>query len=412
MRIAFIDLLFSWPPHGGADVDLYHVASGLQARGHTVHLFGTRSGITWERGAFDENALSFPATRIDFPQGMRQRPLVVGAIQKAVSAWKPDCVYVGDSFFLKPYLIDALRAYPQLARLYAHEVLCHKDILRFREGAPCPNDFLNNPDICRECGSEHQRAALKSGALLAWNEEYLAAEAYKPEYWQQTIDALRVPNAVITYNEPVAALLRPFVREAVVIPGGVDVARFPALPAPEKSKKVILMAGRGEDPVKGAEVLLEAGRILAQDRDDFTVQITMPETTPRQPWFTPLPWCDHEAMVARYHAADICVVPSIWAEPFGMVALEAMACGRPVVVSDTGGLRDTIEHGVSGFRVPPGDAAALAAMLVRLLDDRGLRAAMGAAARARVETHFSWDMIIDKHYLPLWATVIPAKAGI
>lgn len=403
MRIAFIDLLFSWPPHGGADVDVYHVAMGLQARGHEVCLFGAHSGVTWERGVFDPAALPFPAVRCDFPAGLYQRDAVLGEVRKAVAAWQPDVVYVGDSFFLKPFLIECFQDYAQLARFYAHEVICQKDILRFRDGAPCANNFLDTPDECRACGLQHQQAALRSGAHLAWHEEYLATDAYQVAYWELTRRALALPRALICYNEATAALLRPHARQVVVIPGGVDVAQFPVSnhTGAETSQRVILMTGRGEDPAKGADLLIEAGRRLAQAREDFQIRITLPETSGGESWFVPLPWCDHDTMLVRYREADICVVPSIWEEPFGMVALEAMACGKPVVVSDVGGLRDTIEPEVSGLRFPRGDAVALAAQLARLLDDAALRERMGRAARLRVEAHFAWDVIIDQHYLPL-----------
>ncbi len=409
MRIAFIDLIFSWPPHGGADVDVYHVAMGLQARGHEVCLFGAHSGVTWERGVFDPDALPFPAVRCDFPSGLYQRDAVLAELRKAVVAWRPDVVYIGDSFFLKPCLMDAFRDYPMLARFYAHEVLCQKDILRYRNNAPCNHNFLDTPDECRACGLHHQQAAIRSGAHLAWHEEYLATDAYQVAYWEQTRAALALPRALICYNETTAALLRPHARQVVVIPGGVDTTRFPlAQPAPAKAQpRIILMTGRGEDPAKGADLLLEAGHLLAQYRDDFQIRITLPETTAGESWFAPLPWCDHDAMLGHYQSADICVVPSIWDEPFGMVALEAMACGKPVVVSDVGGLRDTIEPEVSGLRFPRGDAAALAAQLTRLLDHDTLRDSMGRAARKRVEEQFAWDVIIDRHYLPLLEALRP-----
>ena len=399
MRAAFIDLLFSWPPHGGADVDVYHIAKGMAALGHDAKLFGVRSATTWERGDFDPTALPFPATRIDFPKGLHRNS--VALIHREVDAWRPDAIYIGDSFFLKPALINAFASYPILARFYAHELLCHKDILRFRDGEPCPNDYLRTPDTCRECGLRHQSSAIKSGPVLAWTEEYLAAEAWRPDYYRETLDALKLPAACICYNEGTASLLRPYALDSVVIPGGVDVTRFPFAPPPANAVQQILMAGRGEDPVKGAGVLIEACRLLSEHRKDFHLLITMPETTPHEEWFTPLPWCNHEEMVARYHAASICVAPSIWEEPFGMVALEAMACGRPVVVSDVGGLRDTIVDNISGLRFPRGDAAALAQCLATLLDDKALRHTMGIAARERVEQHFSWDIILRDHYIPL-----------
>lgn len=91
-------------------------------------------------------------------------------------------------------------------------------------------------------------------------------------------------------------------------------------------------------------------------------------------------------------SADV-VVCAPWYEPFGLVPLEAMACGVPVVGSAVGGLLDTIVPGQTGLLVPPRDPAALAEALQVLLADPGRRAAYGRAGRARACAHYSWDRI-------------------
>jgi len=93
-------------------------------------------------------------------------------------------------------------------------------------------------------------------------------------------------------------------------------------------------------------------------------------------------------------AASIVVMPSRQ-EGLGLVALEAMAHGVPVVVSRTGGLADVVEHDVSGLLVPPEDAGALGVAIGRLLRDEPLRARMGQAARERVEQKFSIGSATD-----------------
>ncbi len=91
----------------------------------------------------------------------------------------------------------------------------------------------------------------------------------------------------------------------------------------------------------------------------------------------------HAAVLAAYDGAVVGVVPSLWAEPFGQVAVEAMARGLPVVASVHGALADIVDHGETGLLVPPGDAVALRQALRALLADPALRARMGQAGRRR-----------------------------
>lgn len=93
-----------------------------------------------------------------------------------------------------------------------------------------------------------------------------------------------------------------------------------------------------------------------------------------------------------YAAADVCVVPSHY-EPFGLVAIEAMACRTPVVASDVGGLKFTVVPEVNGLLVPPQDETAFAKAIDRILSDPTLRDNLGQTARQRVETVLSWDSV-------------------
>ena len=83
-------------------------------------------------------------------------------------------------------------------------------------------------------------------------------------------------------------------------------------------------------------------------------------------------------------------------EGFGVVCAEAMAYGRPVVAGDVGGLRDLVVHEETGLLVPPREVAALRDALRRLLDDADLRHRFGAAGRARIAEHFTWERFADE----------------
>ena len=80
-------------------------------------------------------------------------------------------------------------------------------------------------------------------------------------------------------------------------------------------------------------------------------------------------------------------------EILGLVLLEAMACGTPVVCSAIGGMPELVIDGETGMLVPPGDSAALGEQVERILDDPALAARLGQQARARVLAHFTWDRV-------------------
>ncbi len=94
-------------------------------------------------------------------------------------------------------------------------------------------------------------------------------------------------------------------------------------------------------------------------------------------------------------AADAAVVPSLY-EPFGFVALEAMALGAPLVVSRTGGLAEIVDEGRTGWEFSPGDPADLAAALAQVLSDRSEARRRARAARADLAERFGWAVIADR----------------
>jgi glycosyltransferase involved in cell wall biosynthesis len=177
--------------------------------------------------------------------------------------------------------------------------------------------------------------------------------------------------------------------EIVVIPTMVP-NHLPALarstPRPEflpsQDGYLMFVGALGRD--KGVDVLLKARRKMRK-RAPLVLIGTPRADTPRID--------DPEVVVARnvpsaqvmasWIRASVAVVPSVIREGMGQVAIEAMLVGRAVVASDVGGLRDVVEHGVTGLMVPPGDPEALAVALDSLLDNPEARQRMGEAGRLR-----------------------------
>jgi glycosyltransferase involved in cell wall biosynthesis len=119
---------------------------------------------------------------------------------------------------------------------------------------------------------------------------------------------------------------------------------------------------------------------------------------------------------ASYARAAVCVLPSVRdtrgdTEGLGVVLLEAMNHGTPVVASRIGGIPDIVEDGVSGLLVPPADAAALAAAIRRLLSDPALARRLGEGGRRRLHDRFSWRAIVQR-WLDLYASVAMPPAAV
>src|SRR5262249_7188052 len=105
-------------------------------------------------------------------------------------------------------------------------------------------------------------------------------------------------------------------------------------------------------------------------------------------------WIGDDALHSLYRIADLCVVPSIY-EPFGLVALEAMASGCPCIVADTGGLREVVPHEEAGLRFPARDPDGLADVAVRVLrdDELGRRLVTEAYEHLR---RFDWVGVAER----------------
>jgi D-inositol-3-phosphate glycosyltransferase len=102
----------------------------------------------------------------------------------------------------------------------------------------------------------------------------------------------------------------------------------------------------------------------------------------------------HDQLPYYYSAADVCVIPSYY-ESFGLVALESMACGTPVVAARVGGLRSTVRDGETGYLIPWHCPEPYAERLELLLGNETLRSALGQRARTAAQD-YSWQTVADQ----------------
>ncbi|MEO0073517.1 MAG: glycosyltransferase family 4 protein, partial [candidate division WOR-3 bacterium] len=199
-----------------------------------------------------------------------------------------------------------------------------------------------------------------------------------------------------------------FPGEYRIIPNGIDVNLFrpdvPVVPALDNGRPKILFMGRFE-PRKGLKYLLMAFPRVVEKIPDVQLVVAGTgllgysyrgyldkEVEEHVHWAGLIP---SEERPSYFRTCDVFCSPAIGWESFGIVLLEAMATGRPVVASDIPGYRSVVTDGREGLLVPPRDTEAIAAALVRLLQDRQLAQQMGEAGRRR-SLEFSWERIADE----------------
>lgn len=200
-----------------------------------------------------------------------------------------------------------------------------------------------------------------------------------------------------------------------IVPCGVDNTRFCAEGEAERRGAAFRLVSIGRlVPRKGVDLAIEALANLVHERGyDAELEVVGsgetdreidPEVTRLTRLATTLDVSERvhfrdrmtqDRVPALLRSADA-VVCTPWYEPFGIVPLEAMACGAPVIVAAVGGLQDTVLDAITGFHVPPRDSAAIATAAARIFDDPQLRRALGVAGRMRVNARYTWSSVAER----------------
>lgn len=220
-----------------------------------------------------------------------------------------------------------------------------------------------------------------------------------PASYRQTtraLEALRGADLAVAYSNAVERHLAVNgVTRRAVIPLFVTLAPHPPRGiAQDSAQRRVLFAGRVVKP-KGLGVLIRAMRtvdaelVVCGDGMQLTAMGKLARRVGVERRVRFRGWLDPEQLGRELASTSVVAIPSLWPEPFGLVGIEALAAGRPVVASLTGGISDWLEDGVTGVGVRPGDVRGLARALAALLADPRRQRAIGAAGREMVATRFS-----------------------
>lgn len=359
---------------GGAERYVLETCQGLEQRGHrTVVVTARRVGSSY---GMQRSVYIVPRA---YGLRSRLRERLWRQYRDILEFERPDLIHVHNTRdFVAPGLLRRLaRSVPAVK--FVHDVR-----------AFCPTGTKVLPRSQRVCEQRVGRACLNVCECLHGAGVRGSVHALQ-RYWMTRRD-LRFLNecaAVIAGSRYVAAEL---VRNGCapwrlrVIPNYTSLAGSPWVEPP--AEPVILFLG-GFEPIKGALPLLDALGALAgirwraivagegSLRERCMQRAAELGIRPRVQFVGRVP---DEARATFYHNASVVVMPSLIPEAFGLVGIEAMACGRPVVAFDAGGLGDWLLNGSVGFRVPRGDVGGLAQHLCALLSDRALARSFGLRA--------------------------------
>ena len=242
-----------------------------------------------------------------------------------------------------------------------------------------------------------------------------AGEIEPPERQIVEREAMATADRIIAFSgHERDAMVRLYGADAdriTLVPCGVDLAKFRPLDQKEVRKqlglngeKVLLYVGRME-PLKGLDLLVEAAAqldtgeevrmvVVGGDADggkDLNRVRQLAKQRQVEGLFDFVGLVDHDELPLYYNAADVCIVPSYY-ESFGMVALESMACGTPVVATRVGGLPTIVHHGHTGYLKSWRCPESFANSVEMIISSSGLQESMGAAARRRAEG-MGWDNV-------------------
>jgi glycosyltransferase involved in cell wall biosynthesis len=374
------------PASGGLAVQAERLSARLGERGHevvTVAVSGTAAHET--RRQYELYRLPVSLARLP---GAYQEPSNVfhppwpdpqfrGALAPIVRDFRPHVAHVHGWSAFSVASLPSPRP-PIVVTVHDYGLLCPKKSL-MRHGDTCVNARGLQ---CVTCDSEAQptpRRTALSGALTA-SVPFLARRVQR---W------LSVSHYVAMRHERLPLIRRRMqvVRPLVDLPAASD--------APPRQPPYILYVGAGdENPDKGRSTLLRAFESASLDGHELVLvggrgRVSAPRIDDRG-------YLRGADLLGAFRGATVTVVPSRWPDPCPAVAVEALACGRPVVASAMGGLTEIVEDGRTGLLVPPDDERALASALTRVIRDDPMRAAMSAAARESVEP-FATEVVLSQH---------------
>jgi glycosyltransferase involved in cell wall biosynthesis len=333
------------------------------------------------RGAFDESALAFAVVR---------QP---GFLRLASLIWRSDVIHLAGPV-LTPLFLAVLLRKPVVVEHHGYQASCPNGLLLYEPTkSPCPGHYMQH----------HYRECVRCNAVEAgWFNSLRWLVLTAPRRWlcarananvgvtNHVIGRVQLPRSRVIYHGVPVHPAKINVSAQTNSPYTLSVAYVGRL-VKEKGVATLIRAALHVQK-QGYPISL---KIIGDGPQRQALEAMAGETSggPYNIHFTGLLLGD--ALDDALHDVTVVVIPTIMEETAGMAVIEQMMRGGPVVVSDTGGLAEVAGDG--GLKFPPGDAAALAGCLRRLVDEPDLLAELAARAKKRATTFFTQSRMVEDH---------------
>lgn len=388
-----------FPPdvEGGYERSCALVVAQLRARGHTVTVLAREARGPAEPGVYRAMHYRYSGHRRLLLTGWMYDVLDLRRMRRVVDEVRPDVVY------LWGIMGTCLQVVAQLSRRFATVVyVADYWLSMWHSGERLTDGFAHQLRVLTE-------RPLTPVPVLNRLTQRVAGLAYGFMFPRWITSA---PFAVQFDSQHMAGNIRSIgvtLARTRVVPHGIELGRFPYLAPADRSggPHDMLFVGRVV-AAKGIETLCTALRAMLEELPDTRLTVAGPVDGAYASQLDKLiadlgvghavrmlGACDQAALVDLYRSHQILVFPSEWEEPFGIVLVEAMACGLPVLCSATGGSAEIVDGETTGLRFPPGDPRDLAGQALRLLRSIELRQRLSVGARRHVEQYYDLEHMVD-----------------
>ena len=401
----------TWGLVGGTERLAAAVARGLADRGHELTVLCREARSADFAGLGSSASLRVEA--LDFLNAKSFSKAQRGQIAVAVRSIAPDVIFQQSNCSLAA-LTELVGLAPLVRFVHDHPPFC-PGLNKFRsDGQVCTEQlgvacieryYFKGGCVCLNRTQYRRRLARwtapfralytkyqemdvnRRAARLLTNSDYMAGELLQAGFGGELVQRVWPFTLSNTEAQPRGPL-------------GAELQRF--LDADERP--LILAPARLTHPDKGVDYLLSAAVQI-----DAPFKLVIAGSGPAEPWLREKAledelgpdrlfwagWQDSGAMETLLSRAALVICPSVWQEPFGLVGLEAMAHGKPVVAFAVGGIPEWLTDGETGFLLPRCDTFGMAQAADRLLWDAALRARLGSAGQAQLATRFSQAAHLD-----------------